>query len=939
MEVKKRNGVKEPVSFDKITNRLRKLKNEGNLDKVDPVLVAQKVIENLYDGITTFELDEQSTRVCAQFSSTEPEYGSLGSRICVSNLHKSTPSNFSDCIEELMLNKDRNGNSSPIIDKRLYKLIIENKDLINSKIINDRDYLIDYFGFKTLEKSYLMKSNGKIVERPQYMWMRVSLGIHYDDFDSVFETYDLMSKKYFTHASPTLFNSGTIRPQLSSCFLMGTEDSIGGIYKTIEDCAKISKNAGGIGVHVSNIRASGSLIRKTNGTSSGIKKMLQVYNYTARHIDQGGKRPGSFAMYLEPWHADVFEFLDLRKNTGSETDRARDLFLALWVPDLFMKKVIENGDWYLMCPDESKGLADVYGDEFEKLYNSYIEKGKYRKKILARDLLNKILDSQVETGNPYLLYKDHINKKSNQQNLGVIKSSNLCAEIVEYSDHKETAVCNLASIALNAFVEFVKLDSSNLMIYSKDKCEYCKLAKMLLKNYNIDFTEIKLNDNDKIKDILQKYGYTNVDDINTVPQIYYDGNRIGGYDNLKDMLKPKFNFNKLYDITKVICKNLNKVIDVNYYPIKEAKFSNMKHRPIGIGIQGLSDTYMLMRIPFESEEALKLNNEIFETIYYASLVNSMELARERENQINEVCNISSDDINLVLSKRLKERENNKVKSEIDLINNLFNNNLVEEKLSPSVKEKINKLILSKLSYQADDTYDHFLKDVSREKYKGAYHTFVGSPLSKGIFQFDMWNIKPSSRWDWNMLRELILKYGVRNSLVTALMPTASTAQILGNNSCFEALQSNIYKRKTQAGEFKLVNKYLIKDLKNLGNWNEDIKNNIIYNNGSVNELDIPKELKDLYKIVWEIRQKSVILQAAGRGPFIDQTQSMNIFMEDSDFNKMTSCHIMSWKLGLKTGIYYFHTKPKSDAIKFTINENQFKKNDNDEDEGCLSCSA
>ena len=681
MEVKKRNGLKEPVSFDKITNRLRKLKIEGNLKKVDPVLVAQKVIENLYDGITTFELDDQSTRVCAQFSSTEPEYGLLGSRICVSNLHKSTPFNFSDCIEELMLNKDRNGNDSPIIDKNLYKLVIRNRDLINSKIVNDRDYLIDYFGFKTLEKSYLMKSNGKIVERPQYMWMRVSLGIHLDDFDSVFETYDLMSKKYFTHASPTLFNSGTIRPQLSSCFLMGTEDSIGGIYKTIEDCAKISKNAGGIGVHVSNIRASGSLIRKTNGTSSGIKKMLQVYNYTARHIDQGGKRPGSFAMYLEPWHADVYDFLDLRKNTGSETDRARDLFLALWVPDLFMRRILDNGNWYLMCPDESKGLSDVWGEDFDKLYNSYVSEGKYRKKILARDLLNKILDSQVETGNPYLLYKDHINRKSNQQNLGVIKSSNLCAEIVEYSDHKETAVCNLASIALNAFVENVKLESSNLMIYSKDNCEYCKLAKMLLKNYNIDFTEIKLNRSDKIKDILQKYGYTNVDDINTVPQIYYNGDRIGGYDNLKEMLKPKFNFNKLYETTKVICKNLNKVIDVNYYPIKEAKFSNMKHRPIGIGIQGLSDTYMLMRIPFESEEALKLNNEIFETIYYASLEKSMELAREREDQINELCDISSDDINLLLSKRLEEREKQKVKSEVDLINNLFTNNLAEEKLS------------------------------------------------------------------------------------------------------------------------------------------------------------------------------------------------------------------------------------------------------------------
>jgi ribonucleoside-diphosphate reductase subunit M1 len=886
MEVTKRNGNKEPVYFDKISIRLCKLIKEGNLKKIDPIKIAQQVIQNLYDGISTLELDNLSARVCASLSSDEPNYGMLGGRIYISNLQKSTPDTFYECVKLLMLNNDSNNEPAPLLSKHIFKIIEDNHELINSKIDHERDYLVDFFGFKTLEKSYLMKSDGNIVERPQYMWMRVSIGIHENNLESAFETYDLMSQKYFTHASPTLFNSGTIRPQLSSCFLTGTSDNIEGIFKTISNCAFISKNAGGIGIHVSNVRAGGSLIRKTNGVSNGIVPMLQVYNYTARYIDQGGRRPGSFAIYLEPWHADVFEFLELRKNTGSETDRARDLFLALWIPDLFMKKVIADDSWYLMCPDECKGLSDVWGDSFEKLYNEYVEEGKYRKKISARTLWNKILESQVETGNPYMLYKDHVNRKSNQRNIGTIKSSNLCAEIVEYSDDKETAVCNLASIAINKYVVKAKLDGT-IKIYSKENCQYCKLAKMLLKNHNMEYEEIILEEKDKISNIITD-GV-----VNTVPQIYIDDKRIGGFIELGAYLQPTYDFDKLKEVTKIVCKNLNKVIDVNYYPIPEAKFSNLKHRPIGIGVQGLADIYFMMRFPFESEEAHNLNKEIFETIYFGALEASMELSKERGENIE------------------KALENN---------------------------EDMNS---SKFAYKADDTYYHFQKDISREYAKGAYHTFIGSPLSEGKFQFDLWDVKPSDRWDWNELKENIIKYGVTNSLVTALMPTASTSQILGNNECFEAITSNIYKRRTQAGEFKLINKFLINDMKNFGLWDSDVKDNIIFHNGSVQYLEIPKELKELYKTVWEIKQKHVVIQAAERGPFIDQTQSMNIYMEDADFNKMSSSHIAAWKLGLKTGIYYFRTKPGANAIKFTIDTTKFKStnNDNNDDNECINCSA
>jgi len=890
MEVTKRNGKKEPVYFDKITIRLNKLIKEGNLKNINSVKIAQQVIQNVYDGITTLELDDLSSRVCASLSSDNPNYGMLGGRICINNLQKSTPSTFYECIKLLMSNTDINDNTMPLLSEHIVKIIEDNYEQINSKIDHDRDYLIDFFGVKTLEKSYLMKSNSKIVETPQYMWMRVSLGIHENDLESAFKTYDLMSQKHFTHASPTLFNSGTIRPQLSSCFLTGTTDNIEGIFKTISNCAFISKNAGGIGIHVSNVRAGGSLIRKTNGVSNGIVPMLQVFNYTARYIDQGGRRPGSFAIYLEPWHADVFEFLELRKNTGSETDRARDLFLALWIPDLFMEKVLVDGDWYLMCPDECKGLPDVWGDSFEKLYNKYVSEGKFRKKVSARILWNKILESQVETGNPYILYKDHVNKKSNQKNIGTIKSSNLCAEIVEYSDEKETATCNLASIALNTFIKKPELNGV-IKIYSKEKCTYCKLAKMLLKNYDIEYEEHLLTEDEQISNIITDNHDGEI--IDKVPQIYIDNKRIGGYIELKAYLQPTYDFDNLKEVAKTVCNNLNKVIDVNYYPIPEAKLSNFKHRPIGIGVQGLADTYFMMRFPFESEEACRLNKEIFETIYFGALEASMESSRERGIAIE----------------------------------NALNN-----------KEVMND---SKFAYKADDTFDHFQKDISRDYAKGSYHTFIGSPFSEGKLQFDLWDAIPSDRWDWDGLRNDIMKYGVRNSLVTALMPTASTSQILGNNECFEAITSNIYKRWTQAGEFKLINKYLITDMKNYGLWDAEIKDNIIFHNGSVQYLDIPSELKNLYKTVWEIKQKHIVLQAAVRGPFIDQTQSMNIYMGDANFDRMSSSHIAAWKLGLKTGIYYFRTKPGANAIKFTIDTTKFDTSNasDGQDEGCLNCSA
>ena len=750
MFVIKRNGRKESVKFDKVTARIEKLSYRLS-SLVNPVDVAKKVIEGIYEGVPTTELDNLAAETAASLTTKHPDYAILASRIAVSNLHKNTVKSFSETMYMLYNYVDkRSGKKLPLIANDVWKIIEENAELLDSSIIYDRDFAFDYFGFKTLEKSYLMRIEGHVAERPQHMYMRVAVGIHKNDIESVIKTYNLMSERWFTHATPTLFNAGTPKPQMSSCFLLTMkDDSIDGIYDTLKQTAKISQSAGGIGLAIHNIRATGSYIGGTNGTSNGIIPMLRVFNDTARYVDQGGgKRKGAFAIYLEPWHADVFEFLDLRKNHGKEENRARDLFFALWISDLFMKRVEANDDWSLFCPNEAPGLSDCWGAEFENLYTSYEEAGKARKTVKAQDLWFAILDSQIETGTPYLLYKDAANGKSNQQNLGTIKSSNLCTEIIEFTSPDEVAVCNLASVALPRFVN--------------------------------------------------------------------DG---------------KFDFDALYDVTYQAAKNLNKIIDNNYYPVPEAKTSNMRHRPIGLGVQGLADVFILLRLPFESDLAKMLNKNIFETIYFAAMTASKDLA------ITE----------------------------------------------------------------------------------GAYETFAGSPVSKGIFQFDMWGVTPSDRWDWETLRAEVIKHGVRNSLLVAPMPTASTSQIFGNNECFEPYTSNIYTRRVLSGEFIIVNKHLLKDLVNLGLWNNSMKNRIIAANGSVQGIEeIPTEIKELYKTVWEIKQRSLIDMAADRGAYICQSQSLNLFVDNPTVSKLTSMHFYGWKKGLKTGMYYLRSQAASQAVQFTI---------------------
>jgi ribonucleoside-diphosphate reductase alpha chain len=754
MYVVKRDGRKEPVKFDKITARTKKL-CYGLDAMVQPEMVAMKVIEGLYDGVTTSELDSLAAEVAASKTIEHPDYALLASRISVSNLHKNTKKSFSDTIEDLYHYIDPiTGENASLIAEDVYKIIQDNSEYFDSHIIYDRDFKYDYFGFKTLERAYLLKIQGQIVERPQHMLMRVSVGIHKGDIAAAVKTYNAMSEGWFTHATPTLFNAGTPKPQMSSCFLLQIQDdSIGGIYDTLKQCAQISQSAGGIGLSIHDIRAKGSYIKGTNGTSNGIVPMLRVFNDTARYVDQGGgKRKGSFAIYMEPWHADIFDFLELKKNHGKEEQRARDLFYAMWMSDLFMERVEANGEWTLMCPNECPGLPEAYGEEFKTLYTKYEAEGRGRKTIKAQDLWFKILESQIETGTPYMVYKDAANEKSNQKNLGTIKSSNLCTEILEYTSPDEVAVCNLGSIALPKFV-------------------------------NAEANE--------------------------------------------------FDHNKLFDIAYHLTINLNSVIDENYYPIIEARNSNMRHRPIGIGVQGLADAYILMRYPFDSAEASKLNKEIHETIYYAAMTASKDLAK---------------------------------------------------------------------------------KD-------GAYETFEGSPISKGIFQFDMWGVKPSDRWEWDLLREEVMEHGVRNSLLIAPMPTASTAQILGNNECFEPYTSNVYTRRVLSGEFIIVNKHLLKDLVKLGLWDINMKNKLMTSNGSIQNIDeIPQDIKDLYKTAWEISQKTIIDQSADRGAFICQSQSLNLFMENANFAKLTSMHFYGWKAGLKTGMYYLRTKAATDAIKFTVDK-------------------
>jgi len=811
MRVIKRNGQLEDLTFDKILNRIRKLGQEAGIH-INYQSLVMKVIDQLFDKIPTSKIDELAAEQCAVMSTNHPDYAVLAGRIVVSNHQKNTCQTFTSVMEELYEFKDVHGESRPLISEEFWDFTQQYRDTINEIINYDRDYLIDYFGFKTLERAYLFRVGNKVVERPQHMWMRVAIGIHGDienpnSINLVKETYDLMSQKFFTHATPTLFNAGTPRPQMSSCYLVAMEDdSIDGIFNTLKDCAHISKWAGGVGLHIHNIRAKGTHIQGTNGTSNGLVPMLRVFNNTARYVDQGGnKRNGSFAIYLEPWHADIEEFLEMKKNHGDEEIKARDLFYALWISDLFMERVKNNVKWSLMCPHECPGLSDVYGAKFIELYEKYESEGKIRKSVNARDLWFKILDAQMETGTPYLLYKDSANTKSNQQNLGTIKSSNLCTEIIEYSDENETAVCNLASIALPTFV---------------------------------------------------------------------------------DQSTKKFDYVKLHEVTKVVTNNLNKVIDINFYPTEKTKRSNMKHRPIGIGVQGLADTFVLMDIPFHSEEAKEVNKLIFETIYHAALERSNEISIER----------------------------------CDIIN----------KLSSSGRFNL-------LDFIGEDEYPLIRKS---KNLMGTYSSFEGSPASQGILQFDMWSTTPSDRYDWASLKESIKTHGLRNSLLVAPMPTASTSQILGFNECFEPFTSNLYSRRTLAGEFVVVNKYLMKELIELGYWNEQIKNNIIANKGSIQQLTILSEhIRNKYKIVWEIPMKHVIDMAADRGAYICQSQSLNLWVEDPTYNTLTSMHFYSWKKGLKTGIYYLRRKAKHQAQQFTIEPEQQNQTEEQDDEICEMCSA
>ena len=901
MHVIKRNNEKQDVHFDKITERIKRLvapselngpefihlNTKDEIKYVEPVIIAQKVVASLYPGMTTEELDLESANICVNMSTKHPSYALLGGRILISNLHKKTQDLFSDKMTILYHNTNN-------IDKEWYNYIMENKNEIDHMIDYNRDYMYDYFGFKTLEKSYLMKVNNKIVERPQDIYMRVASTLQQGNLNMIKKTYDLMSLGQYTHASPTMYNCGIIKKQLSSCFLLGTYDSLEEITKTWNSCAQISKWSGGIGLHVSNIRGKNSLINGTGGKSNGIVPFLRVFNDIARWIDQGGKRPGAIAIFLEPHHPDIFEFLDLRKNFGAETERARDLFLSLWISDLFMKQVDCDGDWYLMSADTCPGLPDCYGDEFESLYWSYVEQKKYAHVVKARKLWMAIMDAQIETGTPYIGFKDAINKKCNQKNLGTIKSSNLCHEITEYSDNNEYAVCNLASIPINqCVVPFNK--NETFIIYTKPDCKYCKWAIRYLVNNSMGHTEVKYNDS-SLED-LRKY----VDKI-TYPQIFTsDMKHIGGWDELYKYTAAAYDYKKLYDIAYTATINLDKVIDINYYPVPQAKLSNMKHRPIGLGIQGLADALVQLRIPFESENAIELNAMIMETIYLAAITASNDMAIDRFDGMKTLCELSD-------KYNMPEFYDTTYKHSDTNINNLYH------KLKPNKYELVIK-----------STY-------------GAYSSFTGSPFSKGIFQHDMWNVEPFYKEEWSKLKDSVIKYGTRNSLLTALMPTANTSQILGNNECFEFFTNNIYSRKTSAGEFPLVNKFLVHDLLNIGLWDNNMKDMILAASGSIQNIDtIPNQFKQLYKTIWEIKQIWVLKAAKARGAFIDQTQSMNIFMSEPDYQRLGSSHFWAWRNGLKTGMYYLRSKPSTDAIKFTIDPKLV--NNTNVEQTCDSCSA
>ena len=897
MFVTKRNGDREEVSFDKVLNRIKAIKNKSPpLKNVNAFTLAQKVCSRIYDTVKTSELDELASQISASMIIEEPEYGDIASRIIISNHHKNTSPSLSETIY-MLYNNYTYGKHSPLIDKSIYEIVMNNKNKLNDVIDYERDFSYDYFGFKTLERAYLMRVNNRVIERPQHMLMRVALGIHGEDFKDALSTYEYMSKHAFIHATPTLFNSGTPRPQLSSCFLLSMKgDSIDNIFATLKDCANISKWAGGIGLHIHNIRSKGSHIRGTNGTSNGIVPMLRCFNETARYVDQGGgKRNGSFAIYLEPWHSDIEDFIELRKNHGDENMRARDLFLGLWIPDLFMERVKNNEKWTLVCPDKCPGLSDCYGSEFEKLYTKYESEGLGNKQINAQELWFKIISSQIETGTPYILYKDSCNSKSNQQNLGCIKSSNLCTEIIEYTNSNETAVCNLASINLTSMVKSKGIQG-DIEIYTKSDCKYCKYSKKYLNNKNINFREINL-DNKQERDLFfsnlnkqENNDSCSEDVINTVPQIFIDGKRIGGFNELYQYNNSYIDYEELYNVTRIITKNLNKIIDRNFYPIPETETSNKKHRPIGIGVQGLADVFCKLKIPFDSEKAREINDKIFETIYFASVTESMEISKKR------------------VPKLLRYKE---------LMSSCSKNNNDED------EEEIKNLI---------SQYKPIREELERDEYLGSYSSFNGSPASEGILQYDLWGHTPSERYDWGSLKSEIKKYGLRNSLLIAPMPTASTSQILGNNECFEPFTSNIYLRRTLAGEFIKVNNYMLDDLISIGIWNSELKNKILINNGQINGIsEIPKVIQDTYKTAWEVSQKSIIDMAADRGKWICQSQSMNLFLEEPDFSKITSMHFYSWQKGLKTGMYYLRTQPKVKAQQFTI--------DPSSQEECLSCGS
>jgi ribonucleoside-diphosphate reductase alpha subunit len=925
MHVIKRSGETETVSFDKILNRVKKIGNEFYL-KINYSGLVIKVIDQLHDNISTSKIDELTAEQAASLSTKHPDYGTLASALVVSNLQKNTTDKFSEAMNKLFNFKDVNNSEVPLLSKTFINVVNKNTEFFNSLVDHKRDYLIDYFGFKTLERAYLMHINKKIIERPQYMWLRVAICLHKNDLEKVKTTYDLMSQKYFTHATPTLFNAGTPRPQLSSCFLIAMEsDSVDGIFNTLKECANISKWAGGIGLHIHNVRGTGSHIRGTNGTSNGIIPMLGVFNKTARYIDQGGgKRAGSFAIYIEPHHPDIEDFLDLKKNHGDEELRARDLFYALWISDLFMERVHTNSKWSLFCPDRSPGLDDCYGEEYKKLYLDYESKNLYVKQINARDLWIKVLDSQMETGTPYMLYKDSVNYKSNQKNLGVIKSSNLCTEITEFSNKDETAVCNLASIGLSKFIKETPNPFTDVTVYSKNDCNWCVLMKALLKKRGIDYNEIVLSTDEEFSEFKEK------NSVQTLPQLFDNGLLIGGYNKVEDILRHKFDYEKLHSVTKIVTENLNKIIDINFYPTEKTKRSNLNHRPIGIGVQGLADVFILLDLPFESDEAKKININIFKTIYYAALEQSNQIAIDRITDIEYLI----DEYNL---------GNWTFKTENDICTEYNIYNVTDASITNAINNdnKIDRLLnkYRPIRKEIENTWGH-------KNLCGSYSSFEGSPAHNGILQFDMWDRNPDTdsdiNYDWNTLKQSIKEYGLRNSLLVAPMPTASTSQILGNNECFEPFTSNIYSRRTLAGEFIIVNKYLINDLINLGMWDDTIKNNIIQNKGSIQYIDtIPKRLKEKYKIVWEIPMKNLIDMSRDRGAYICQSQSLNLWMEDPTAKTLTNMHFYSWRQGLKTGIYYLRRKPRHQPQQFTI-EPESKKSKKDvecDDNGCTMCSG